>query len=107
MDVSLFHPQSGDFAALTGFTLTDAHQSVTSHGNGLASEPVHGTTVIAVKFKDGVLTVGDRRATGGNAIMYDKAEKVLALDALDADLQRILKLNDHKNVVPIRRGIAS
>jgi len=80
VDVSLLHPKSGDFAAITGFTLADANQNVTSTSNGLASEPVHGTTVIAVKFKDGVLTVGDRRATGGNAIMYDKAEKVLALD---------------------------
>ncbi|MFM2223501.1 MAG: hypothetical protein RLZZ78_1758, partial [Armatimonadota bacterium] len=73
MDVSLLHPKSGDFAAITGFTLADAHQGNASTNNGLASEPVHGTTVIAVKFKDGVLTVGDRRATGGNAIMYDKA----------------------------------
>jgi len=48
--------------------------------NGLASEPIHGTTVIAVKYKDGVINVGDRRATGGFAIMYDQAEKVLPLD---------------------------
>lgn len=48
--------------------------------NGLADEPIHGTTVIAVKYKDGVINVGDRRATGGMAIMYDKAEKVLPLD---------------------------
>ncbi len=39
-----------------------------------------GTTVIALKFKDGVLNVGDRRATGGNAILYDRAEKILPLD---------------------------
>jgi len=41
----------------------------------------HGTTVIAVKFKDGVLNVADRRATSGSSlILYDEAEKVLALD---------------------------
>ncbi|MGQ9524199.1 MAG: proteasome subunit alpha [Armatimonadota bacterium] len=40
----------------------------------------HGTTVIAVKYVDGVLNVGDRRATSAMAIMYDRAEKVLALD---------------------------
>ena len=65
----LLQPHSGDFAALTEFSL-----------NGLAEGPIHGTTVLAVKYKDGVLTVGDRRATGGMAIMYDQAEKVLSLD---------------------------
>jgi len=40
----------------------------------------HGTTVIAVKYRDGVLNVGDRRATANNAIIYDRAEKIIALD---------------------------
>jgi proteasome beta subunit len=40
----------------------------------------HGTTVIAVKYKDGVINVADRRATAGYTVMYDQAEKVLALD---------------------------
>ncbi len=43
---------------------------------------IHGTTVIAVKFKGGVINVGDRRATANFAIMYDKAEKVLPIDDL-------------------------
>lgn len=41
---------------------------------------IHGTTVIAVKYKDGVINVGDRRATANFAVMYDKAEKVLPID---------------------------
>lgn len=40
----------------------------------------HGTTVIAVKFDGGVLNVADRRATANYAVMYDRAEKVLAID---------------------------
>jgi proteasome beta subunit len=40
----------------------------------------HGTTVLAVRFDSGILNLGDRRATAGNYIMYDRAEKVLALD---------------------------
>jgi proteasome beta subunit len=43
-------------------------------------QEAHGTTVIAVKYKNGVLNVGDRRATAATAIMYDRAEKVLPLD---------------------------
>lgn len=41
---------------------------------------VHGTTVIALRYDEGVLTIADRRATAGNLIMYDQAEKVVALD---------------------------
>lgn len=74
----------GDFAALTGYLTPQAvSQGVSmgvNPGDGLASGPIHGTTVIAVKYKDGVINVGDRRATGGFAIMYDKAEKILSLD---------------------------
>jgi len=40
----------------------------------------HGTTVIAVKYRDGVLNVADRRATAGMSIMYDRSEKILSLD---------------------------
>ena len=41
---------------------------------------IHGTTVIAVKYDQGVLNVGDRRATANMSIMFDRAEKVLSLD---------------------------
>lgn len=40
----------------------------------------HGTTVIAVKFDRGVLNIADRRATAGNVIFYEEAEKILKLD---------------------------
>ncbi|MBS1724023.1 MAG: proteasome subunit alpha [Armatimonadetes bacterium] len=41
---------------------------------------VHGTTVLAMRFDRGVLIVADRRATMGNLIMYEHAEKILPLD---------------------------
>lgn len=40
----------------------------------------HGTTVLALRFDQGVLMLADRRATAGNLIMYDQAEKILSLD---------------------------
>lgn len=49
-------------------------------GPGVAPAQVHGTTVIAVKYRGGVINVGDRRATANFAVMYDRAEKVLAID---------------------------
>ena len=48
-----------------------------------ASSPIQeteGTTVLAVRYKDGVLIGGDRRATAGNVVMYDRAEKLLQID---------------------------
>lgn len=43
-------------------------------------EETHGTTVLALRFDGGVLMLADRRATAGNLIMYDHAEKVFPLD---------------------------
>ena len=43
-------------------------------------EIAHSTTVIAVRYRDGVMIAGDRRATAGTAVIYDKAEKVLQID---------------------------
>ncbi len=43
-------------------------------------EETHGTTVLSLRYDSGVLTLADRRATAGNLIMYDQAEKIMALD---------------------------
>lgn len=47
---------------------------------GATADEVHGTTVLSLKYNGGVLTLADRRATAGNLIMYDQAEKIFALD---------------------------
>ncbi len=38
------------------------------------------TTVVSFHYSKGVLIAGDRRATAGNYIMYDRADKVIELD---------------------------
>src|SRR3954467_11392093 len=40
----------------------------------------HGTTVVAVRYADGVVMAGDRRATSGNLISHRAMEKVFAAD---------------------------
>ena len=45
-----------------------------------AIEQVEGTTIMAVRYADGVLVAGDRRATMGNLVVYDRADKVLSID---------------------------
>lgn len=43
-----------------------------------------GTTVLAVRFKDGVIVAGDRRATEGFQIAHRSIEKVFAADDMSA-----------------------
>jgi len=43
-------------------------------------EPTEATTILAFKFSGGVLVAGDRRATSGTTVVYDRADKVLEID---------------------------
>src|SRR2546430_16521633 len=42
--------------------------------------PTESTTILAFKFSDGVLVAGDRRATSGNTVVYDRADKAREMD---------------------------
>src|SRR3954451_20144479 len=48
-------------------------------GNGVADVP-HATTCVALRFADGVVMAGDRRATAGNLISHRAMEKVVEAD---------------------------
>ena len=69
---------------------------------GLPFKPTEGTTILARRYKDGVLVAGDRRATAGSAVLYDRADKVIDIDdhsvlaisgspAIAFEIARILK----------------
>jgi len=49
--------------------------------SGPISEVPHGTTVVALRYGDGVLMAGDRRATSGNLIAHRAMEKVFPADS--------------------------
>ena len=44
----------------------------------------HGTTVVALRFEDGVVMAGDRRATEGHSIAHRAMEKVFPADRYSA-----------------------
>ncbi len=75
----------GDFASLlqTKGLYPAAGASLTQTGGGPANVPVQtqATTILAFKFTEGVLVAGDRRATAGNTVVYDRADKVLEIDS--------------------------
>ena len=41
---------------------------------------VHGTTIVALRYADGVVMAGDRRATAGNVIAHRSMQKVFPAD---------------------------
>jgi proteasome beta subunit len=49
-----------------------------------APQPIEGTTVLALRFSDGVIMAGDRRATEGFQIAHRSIEKVFAADDMSA-----------------------
>jgi proteasome beta subunit len=50
-------------------------------GDGAGFQVTHGTTICAVRYGDGVIMAGDRRATAGSAIAHRMLEKVHPADA--------------------------
>ena len=50
--------------------------------NGSSGHIQHteGTTVVAFRYKEGVIIGGDRRATAGTSVIYDRADKLLQID---------------------------
>src|SRR5438270_403142 len=52
----------------------------TGAGGDSAPQVTHGTTVVAVRYADGVVMAGDRRATEGYSIAHRAIEKVFPAD---------------------------
>jgi proteasome beta subunit len=71
-------PVAGDFLGLLS-----RYQLSPWRGESSAAAPVQtqATTVFALRFAEGVLMAGDRRATAGNLIVTDQVDKVIELDA--------------------------
>ncbi len=75
--------RQGDFVQVLkdqGYQLGRAHGDVSVPVGTNVPVITDGTTVFAMKYRDGVIVAGDRRATAGNIVMYDRTDKVLELD---------------------------
>ena len=73
-----------DFAAL--LRLTTADSAVTASGalpagGSVLDDVRYGTTCVSVRYADGVILAGDRRATAGHLISSHRIEKVFPADS--------------------------
>jgi len=71
---------SGDFLELLKRSGHYPQKVPSGISGNKALEIPQGTTVLAFHYKDGIIVAGDRRATAGNAIMYDRCDKVIPID---------------------------
>jgi proteasome beta subunit len=86
----LFPPENDpgpDFVGLLRLTTDRAELAARAGGgaeSGLPLDVPHGTTVVALRYADGVVMAGDRRATAGNIIAQRDIEKVFPADHYSA-----------------------
>jgi proteasome beta subunit len=69
---------------VSGTLSTDFTTELGRRSSGGAPTPLpgvaHGTTIVAMRYEDGVVVAGDRRATEGNLIAHRSIEKVFPAD---------------------------
>ena len=87
MALPLFPPERDpgpDFVGLQRLTgamdAPDRPHSAREGAGAPAPLAAHATTVVALRYADGVIMAGDRRATMGNIIAHRSMEKVFAAD---------------------------
>ena len=83
MGLPLFPPEHDpgpDFVGLLRLTTDRADVAARPSGAGEPLQVPHGTTVVALRYADGVIMAGDRRATMGNVIAHHDVEKVFPAD---------------------------
>ncbi|MGH3980217.1 MAG: proteasome subunit beta [Pseudonocardiaceae bacterium] len=73
-----------EFLAGTAPDLLPGRRATGDTGGGPMVETPHGTTIVALTFRGGVLIAGDRRAVMGNLIAQRDMEKVFIVDDYSA-----------------------
>ncbi len=87
LPASYFTVGSSSFTDFLAATAPDLLPDRCRSGDGVTSplvETPHGTTIVALTFRGGVLIAGDRRATMGNLIAQRDMEKVFVVDDYSA-----------------------
>jgi proteasome beta subunit len=73
-------PAGGDPGASFSELITRSGLRAPSPSSGEGVTHTHATTIVAVRYADGVVMAGDRRATAGNVIAHRTMDKVFPAD---------------------------
>jgi proteasome beta subunit len=87
VSLPLFPPERDpgpDFVGLLRLTQGPPQPPLGTVDPGVGLQAPHGTTVVALRYADGVVMAGDRRATAGNVIAHNAMEKVFPADRFSA-----------------------
>ena len=76
----IFNPAEDPGSSFVGLLNKVGLKPDTPAGSVDGSGISHGTTVVAIRYKEGVLLAGDRRATSGHLISHRTMEKVFPAD---------------------------
>jgi proteasome beta subunit len=79
----IFRPEDSpgpNFAALLRAVGSDPFAPLAAATATAPFDVRHGTTIVAIRYSDGVIMSGDRRATAGSSIAHRTMEKVHAAD---------------------------
>src|SRR5438552_16801173 len=79
MSLPTFAPGSDPGPSFSDLLRRTGGEPVRLDGSG-DLDPPHGTTIVAVRFAEGVVMAGDRRATEGYSIAHRAIEKVFPAD---------------------------
>ena len=79
----LFHSSVGSsFMELLRRDTPHLMPAPSATGSVTPADVPHGTTVIAVRYRDGVIMAGDRQATAGYQVASRRIEKIFKSDEL-------------------------
>ena len=79
MSLPLFHPGDDPGPSFVDLLRRVGHQPPAFEATEAVTIP-HGTTICALRYADGVVMAGDRRATAGSSIAHRSVEKVHPAD---------------------------
>jgi proteasome beta subunit len=84
MSMPMFPPGDDPGPNLPTLLRRLGHEPFPAASGGTPLDVPHATTCVAVRYADGVVMAGDRRATAGNIISHRTMEKVLPADRYSA-----------------------
>src|SRR5579859_7324950 len=83
MSIPMFRPEDEpgpSFTEVLRRVGLDPFSPVSVAAGAIPFEVRHGTTIAAIRYAEGVVMIGDRRATAGSSIVYRTMEKVHPAD---------------------------